>query len=211
MAAEANNVGTLGADSGRAPSRISLIPHFGASLFELSGPVTGSKTYMNQRIVGGLGVEIGRGHFRFETGLGYLASGTGGSGKAGLIPFNYELRSDFVILPVLFKALAYSDEYSSFFAKAGLTAALLVKSDFEANALGRSATEDVRDKANNVDWLLSLGMGGRFYLADQWDWVLEIMAYQGQVDATKAEGKVVYEGFTLTTGLAYRIPSGKPK
>ena len=199
--------GTLGASEPlRPPSRITIFPYLGASLFELKGDIGTSKASLNQRGMGGIGIEVGKGRVRFESGLGVLQSGTAGNGKAGILPFNFQLRSNFITLPLLAKIHFFSDTFSSAFLKLGFTAAYLAQSDFEVAALGRSATEDVRNKANNYDWLLTAGFGGRFYLSQSWDWILDTTFYRGQVDATKAEGKSVYQGFTLSTGLAYRLP-----
>lgn len=185
---------------------VSVIPYGGLALFELKGELGTSTGNLNQRVLAGMGIEVGARRWRFESGLGLLQAGSGGTGKIGIVPYTYQLRSDFLTIPLLGKIVISSEPFSSLFLKGGVTGAYLLKSEFEARLLGRSATEDVTDRATRMDWFLTLGLGGRFALSDEWDWQLDLTYLQSQSDASDGTGKSFYQGFTLTTGLSYRIP-----
>jgi hypothetical protein len=187
-------------------SSVAVTPYGGLALFELKGDLGTSTGVLNQRLMGGLAVDLGRGKWRVETGLGYLQAGSGGTGKIGILPYTYEARSDFLFIPVVGKFVISSEPFSSLFVKGGIAGAYLLRSEFEIRALGRSATEDVTDKATRADWFFTLGLGGRFNLTDEWDWQLELNYLQSQSDASDGEGRSIYQGFVLLTGFSFRIP-----
>lgn len=187
-------------------SSVAVTPYGGLALFELKGELGTSTGRLDQRLIGGLSVDLGRGRWRFETGIGYLQAGSGGTGKIGILPYTYEARSDFLLIPLVGKLVFSSEPFSSLFIKGGVFGAYLLRSELEIMALGRSATEDVTDKTTRADWFFNLGVGGRFNLTGEWDWNLEFNYLQSQSDASDGAGRTYYQGFALLTGLSYQIP-----
>lgn len=163
-----------------------LNPQVGVSSFEYSG-----RNGSAQRLTGGATAEFGEGIRRMEAGLLLVQAG----GKATLSRgTTQDVQSTFLTIPMMAKIRIMQMHAQSWFLKGGVMTA------FEVGSNSNGAT-------NNLDVLVSLGLGGRFLFTKNADFIIEATFNRGLLQASRTgQGSADFnQGALILAGLSFRL------
>lgn len=153
-----------------------LNPQIGLSSFEHSH-ASGSRN----GAAFGVTAELGQTEMRkLETGLLLVQTGS-------------EVASvNYLTIPMMAKIRVIATRVQSWYAKFGFAPA------FELSSTNKAAT-------NNMDVLMGAGLGGRFGLGKDMDFIVEATYNRGLIDNLRGSGTNYNQGFLVLGGVSLRI------